>query len=598
MQPSTGAAQQSRTVQNALDTPRTVGPKIAKQAVLPLQHPLPKNAISNSQFPSGSQQPPPFLTKLFDFVEAPDMDHLVSWNKDNASFTVHNSTEFSTSVLPRYFKHNNFSSFVRQLNQYGFHKVDPDKWSFAHECFRRDRKDLLADISRKRAKPAAASSVGPYGAAGRLPLQKVEPRMSAGATAGDANYSAEAVHRRSLLGDGHDHKAVVELGNYGIVGELEVLRRDKDLLLNELMITRQQESKLKQKADAAEKRIETLERNMNKMQQFIFHFYSHILSSYPNGNARTRRRLTGAPEPHPQPASSSFDGVPLAPAAPVPQGLVPVQDPATAGKELALVAHPPSQTLPLPLVAFPPAYVQEIGSQGQQAFSAASTSAAVAGTGSGSSAEDSEQRGKKKRKRGVKETKRKRRGASAGPDPTAGPVSNHSTKTNNTQQTTKVPEEQLQVSVPVREFAAVPEARRNSSGLASGASGNGAFWPLVEYTPHTPDLNDIQGNEFLGGNGVSNSVIASTPPLDSHPAMIPPPSSPEGLTLGNNTSMNAAAAVPTPLQFDVSDLDLPHEDDSPHLSLDMFPPLTSVPPGTDMESLIRQIQAFEDPDTT
>jgi len=62
--------------------------------------------------------PPPFLTKTFDVVDDPVTNHVVSWSRDGTSFVVWDPNTFSTSLLPRYFKHNNFSSFVRQLNTY------------------------------------------------------------------------------------------------------------------------------------------------------------------------------------------------------------------------------------------------------------------------------------------------------------------------------------------------------------------------------------------------------------------------------------------------------------------------------------------------
>ncbi|GAA5944605.1 uncharacterized protein JCM15063_000055 [Sporobolomyces koalae] len=118
-----------------------------------------------------------FVHKLWSMLYTPSLAHLIAWTDNGKAFTVFHPTEFARSVLPQFFKHSNFASFIRQLNMYSFAKVNdaltgtsaqtnPDgsqvqAWEFQNPAFQRDRPDLLAKIRRKSAKATPVFPVAP-----------------------------------------------------------------------------------------------------------------------------------------------------------------------------------------------------------------------------------------------------------------------------------------------------------------------------------------------------------------------------------------------------------------------------------------------------
>lgn len=193
--------------------------------------------------------PPPFLIKIFEIVEDSSTDAVISWSMSRNSFIVWDSHKFSTILLPKYFKHSNFSSFIRQLNTYGFRKVDPDRWEFANEGFLGGQKHLLKTIKRRRNVMQSSTSQG--------------------------------------------GSSCVELGHFGVEEEVERLKRDRDELMMEIVNLKQQQHNSREQIMEIEERICSTERKQQQIMSFIAKAFGNpmFVQDYMDKYAQKQERL-------------------------------------------------------------------------------------------------------------------------------------------------------------------------------------------------------------------------------------------------------------------------------------------------------------------
>lgn len=95
-----------------------------------------------------------FPLKLYSIVNDAENCNLISWNQAGDVFTIHSPHEFTEKILSaNIVKTSNYSSFVRQLNIYDFHKLkkisNEKSESFKHKYFLKGMQPLLKLIKRK-----------------------------------------------------------------------------------------------------------------------------------------------------------------------------------------------------------------------------------------------------------------------------------------------------------------------------------------------------------------------------------------------------------------------------------------------------------------
>ena len=101
-----------------------------------------------------SKTEPSFLSKLYQILSEKDYSSYIHWSQDGLTVIISDPTGLTKKVLPKFYNHHNFASFVRQLNMYNFHKIRSDPKSneqkYVHNEFYKDKSiKEIQEIRRK-----------------------------------------------------------------------------------------------------------------------------------------------------------------------------------------------------------------------------------------------------------------------------------------------------------------------------------------------------------------------------------------------------------------------------------------------------------------
>lgn len=109
------------------------------------------------------------FTEMHAILANPELADVVGWDPHGRSWRILKPRDFEIRILPRYFEHSKFSSFVRQANGWGFRRMSegPDKNAYYHEYFLRAMPWLCKKM--RRPKVAEKKAIDP----------EMEPDLSA-----------------------------------------------------------------------------------------------------------------------------------------------------------------------------------------------------------------------------------------------------------------------------------------------------------------------------------------------------------------------------------------------------------------------------------
>jgi len=222
---------------------------------------------------------------------------LIRWSDSGDSFIVVDEDEFAKTLIPELFKHNNYASFVRQLNMYGFHKKvglsdnsmraserkNKSPSEYSNPFFKRGRPNLLWLIQ----KPKNPLGKGP-GKGGTRVKQEDGNLDDDGEEGFDRENSVPPSHapiengtnmrngrQPLLIGDGAT--GLPQQDFTGLQQELQEVRHQQDIIKSMLAQVRRDHEQLYGQAAAFQNLHDRHESSINAILTFLATVYNRSL---------------------------------------------------------------------------------------------------------------------------------------------------------------------------------------------------------------------------------------------------------------------------------------------------------------------------------
>ncbi|MCJ1432085.1 stress-responsive transcription factor hsf1 [Xylographa pallens] len=255
---------------------------------------------------------PPFVQKLSSFLDESRNTDLIRWSSRGDSFIVLDEDEFAKTLIPELFKHNNYASFVRQLNMYGFHKKvglsdnsmraserkNKSPSEYYNPYFKQHKPNLLWLIQKP--KPATGKGKGNVKVKqedGSLDDDADEPYEVENATPvpqGPEDHSSTMRNTRQplMIGQGGNSLPQDELS--AVHRELQAIRHQQRLISGVIQNIKQEHENLYGQAAAFQELHNRHENSINAILTFLATVYNRSLEGH---GAQNIHNLFPAPIP-------------------------------------------------------------------------------------------------------------------------------------------------------------------------------------------------------------------------------------------------------------------------------------------------------------